>query len=125
MARDGTKDEALALALAAGASAAEAAKSVRLSVRTVKRRRADPAFMRRVAELRAEMVSRAVGRLSEAMTAAALQLRRLVLKGRSEQVQLGACRAVLELGNRLRESVELEQRLSALEEVMNTEGKRR
>ena len=36
-------------------------------------------------------------------------------KGKSETVRLSAARAVLELGTKLRESVELEERIAALE----------
>jgi hypothetical protein len=49
------------------------------------------------------------------MTAAAATLRKL-LKAEAETVRLGAARALLELGTKLRESAELEERLRALEE---------
>jgi hypothetical protein len=110
------KQEAAALALAAGATRAEAAGAARCGERTIRTWQAErPEFARRVAELRAEMSARACGRLADGMAAAADALRAL-LKARSETVRLGAARALLELGVKLRESVELEERVRALEE---------
>jgi HEAT repeat protein len=107
-------DDLLAATVAAGQSLRDAAKLVGIGERTAARRWAEPAFQRKVVALRAAMVERALGRLSDAMSAAAEQLREL-LGARSEAVRLGAARSLLELGVKLRESVELEQRVSALE----------
>jgi hypothetical protein len=116
MAAGGRKnaDDALALRLAAGETLATATAGARVSERTAARRLADPIFRRRVAELRAEMVSRALGTMADGMADAAATLRKL-LNAESESVRLGACRALLELGVKLRESVALEERLAALE----------
>jgi hypothetical protein len=70
--------------------------------------------------MRAEMVGRALGKMADGMTEAADTLRAL-LTAEGESVRLGAARSILELGNKLRESVELEERLSALEQ--RAEGK--
>ena len=107
--------DALALALAAGDTAIEAAAKARMSERTVYRRLADPAFRRHVQALRGEMVGRALGRMANGMSEAADVLRSL-LAAKSESVRLGAARSLLEIGSKLRESVELESRLQALEE---------
>jgi hypothetical protein len=107
----------LALALAAGKTARDAAEQVGVGERTAARRLADPAFRARVAALRGEMVSRALGRTADGMNEAADTLRGL-LKATSETVQLGAARTLLELGVKLRESVEQEERLRALEELV-------
>jgi hypothetical protein len=114
-------DDALLLALAAGQTVRDAARAAGVGERTATRRVAEPAFLRRVADLRADMVGRALGRMADAMTAAADTLRQL-LTARSENVRLGAARSLLELGVKLRESVELEQRLLALEEGMSDKG---
>jgi hypothetical protein len=53
--------------------------------------------------------------MTDGMTDAADVLRQL-LAAKSESVRLGAARSLLELGVKLRESVELEERLRALEE---------
>jgi hypothetical protein len=115
MTRIDARIDALALALASGKTITEAAAIAGLSRRTATRRVADPTFRLRVAELRAEMVGRALGKMADGMAAAADTLRGL-LDAEGESVRLGAARSILELGNKLRESVELEQRLADLEQ---------
>jgi hypothetical protein len=108
-------DSALVMALAGGGTVEASAKAAGISVATAHRRLADPGFRQRVDTARDEMVSRAVARLSATSTLAADTLREL-LKARSETVRLGACRAILEVGAKLRETEELAQRIAALEE---------
>jgi HEAT repeat protein len=109
-------DDALALALAAGQSFQDAATAAGVDERTARRRWDDHGFRQRVAALRTAMVDQAVGRLSEAMVAAALVLRSLLGSGTPPNVRLGAARSLLELGTKIRESVEIEARLTALEQ---------
>ncbi len=117
------KQEAAALALAAGRTQEEAARESGAATRTIKTWLHDlPAFGRRVQQLRGEMTSRALGRLVDNMASAAETLGYLSRKGKSEMVRLGAARAILELGSRLRESIELEERITALE---SRQGQRR
>jgi len=119
------KQEAAALALAAGHPLRVAAKQSGAGERTIKTWSATvPAFGRRIAELRAEMTGRALGRLADGMAGAADTLGFLSRKGKSETVRLGAARAVLELGNKLREAVELEARIAALEAGSTKRGVR-
>jgi hypothetical protein len=115
-------DDALLLALAAGNTIRDAARAAKIGERTATRRLADPAFRSRVVELRADMVSRALGKIADSMSDAAGTLPKL-LKAKGEGVRLGACRAMLELGVKLRESVELEGRLAALEQQTDNGGK--
>jgi HEAT repeat protein len=129
MAQNGTRidsltprQEAVAVTLASGRSVREAAAGCHTGERTIKRWLNCCAFGRRVHELRADMVNRALGRLSDGMAEAADTVRAL-LKAESESVRLGAARSLLELGNKLRETVELEQRLAALETRL-AEGER-
>jgi hypothetical protein len=114
-------DEALATALASGQTLRAAATAVGVSERTATRRWADPDFRSRVSALRGELVGQALGKLADGMSDAAAKLREL-LAAQSEAVRLGACRALLELGVKLRESVELETRLAALEELAKDKG---
>lgn len=107
---------AAVLALASGETVAAAARKAGVTERTVYRWRQDDAFRREVDQARAEMFSRALGCMAEGAASAALVLRQLCLKAKSENVKLGAARALLEQGPKLRESVELEERLRALEE---------
>jgi hypothetical protein len=108
-------DLPLIAALAGGATIESAAARAGVSERTARRRLDEPEFRKQVDEARREMLTRAVGKLADAGTEAAETLRKL-LQAESESVRLGACRAILELGTRLREAEELERRLVALEE---------
>jgi hypothetical protein len=110
-------DEALALALATGQTLRGAAAAAGLGERTATRRMANPGFRFRVAELRSEMVQRALGRMADGMAEAADTLRAL-LQAEGESVRLGAARALLELGAKLRETVELGSKVEELERLL-------
>lgn len=109
------RQESACVALAAGKTHREAATESGAGLRSVRRWVATvPAFSRRVQELRAEMTSTALGRLTEAMTQAADALKAL-LTAEAEGIRLAAARSVLELGIKLRELTEIEARIAALE----------
>jgi DNA-binding transcriptional ArsR family regulator len=107
-------DARLLSALASGISVAEAARATGLSQRTVYRRLADPAFRKQLSGLRDELVTDALAGLARSAAKAVETLRRL-LEARNEHVQLGAARALLDQLLRLREGVELAERVAALE----------
>jgi hypothetical protein len=107
-------DVALLVALASGQTVRDAAAAAGIGERTATRRAADPAFRRRVATVRAEMIDRATGQLADSMSAAARVLRQL-LDAQSETVRLSAARSILELGAKLREDQELAERIAELE----------
>lgn len=107
-------DDCFALAIATGTSVREAATSAGVSERTAYRRLRDPVFRRRVSEIRTSFLNEAVGRLSEAANEAVSTLKSL-LTSSSDSVRLSASRAILELGPKLREQAELEERITALE----------
>jgi hypothetical protein len=110
------KQEAAALSLATGCTQEVAARESGAGTRTIKTwLREQPAFARRITELRAELTGMALGRLVEGMASAADTLGYLCRKAKSETVRLGAARALLELANKLRETNELEERIAALE----------
>jgi hypothetical protein len=111
-------DESLAAALATGQTLRAAAVTAGIAERTAARRWADPDFRRRVAGLRGDLVQAAMGRMADGMSAAADVLRQL-LTAQSENVRLGAARSLLELGVKLRETVELEDRFAALEAALS------
>jgi hypothetical protein len=126
MAGNGRKNaDALALALAAGDSIADAAANAGVGERTVYRRLADPAFRQRIQTFRGEMVAQALGRMANGMTEAADVLRQLLASQTPPAVRLGAARSILELGVKLRESVELEQRVAALETAADQQQEQR
>jgi hypothetical protein len=102
------------LALACGDTVQAAAQTAGVSERTAYRRLTDPGTRRRVGELRADMVQRTLGKQADSAAEAADTLRKL-LTAESDTARLGAARSILELGTKLRESVELEEQLAALE----------
>jgi hypothetical protein len=109
------EDESLVLALACGASVEAAARQCQLHERTVYRRLEDPAFRARVQEARGEMVKRSAGLLTAAAGESVRTLMALQKAPTPPAVRLGAARAVLELGIKVRELVDLETRIVALE----------
>jgi HEAT repeat protein len=107
-------DDRLALELASGKTITEAAQLASVSERTAHRRLDDSSFRGRLKTLRAPMVDHATGRLANHSTRAVDTLAAL-LTAESETVRLGAARAIVELGTKLREATEFEQRISELE----------
>jgi len=110
-------DELLLTRLAAGATVEQAANAAGLSARTAYRRLADPAFTRRLAQARDELISSALGELVECASEAVATLRAL-LSASDERVRLGAAKSTLEQLLRLRETLTLSQRLAVLERTM-------
>ena len=124
MAHQGRKqaDEVLLLALACGATVENAARQAGISNRTAHRRLADEAFRQRLHEVRADMVQRTAGALTAAANEAVRTLVDLLKAPQPAAVRLGAARSVLELGMKVREAAELEQRLTALEARLDQTG---
>jgi hypothetical protein len=111
-------DQQLLLALACGAAVQSAAQKAGLSERTAYRRLADTGFQRRLRELRADMVQRTSGMLTAAAGEAVKTLLTLQKETTPAAVRLGAARAILEIGLKVRDATELEERLAALEQRM-------
>lgn len=109
------------MALAGGQTVRDAARLAGIGERTATRRVADPVFRRRVAELRSEMASRAAGQLADGMARAAATLCELLAAG-SESIGLAAARSILEFSHRLRETVELDERLREIEHRLDSGG---
>jgi hypothetical protein len=120
MARHGKKDidTKLLMALACGATAEAAARALGVSERTVYRRLKVPEFCKRLQQLRADMVQRTAGALTAAGSEAVRTLLALQKETAPPAVRLQAARAVLELGVKMREIVDLEERVQALEEQL-------
>jgi hypothetical protein len=113
-------DEKLLLALACGATVDNAARAAGISPATAYRRLAEPAFRQRLQQVRTDMVSRAAATLTAAGTEAVKTLLVLQQNTAPAAVRLGAARAVLEMGIKLREMADLEERLAALEQQIAT-----
>jgi hypothetical protein len=108
-------DEAILQALACGATVESAARQAGVAPRTVHRRLDDAAFRQRLQALRADMTQRTAGALTAAATEAVRTLLELLKPTTPPAVRLGAARAVLEMGLKVREVSDLEERLAALE----------
>jgi hypothetical protein len=109
-------DQALLLALACGASVESAARQCRLSERTIYRRLSDATFRRELAKMRSDMVQRSAGMLTAAALESVKTLITLQAATSPPGVRLGAARAVLEIGVKLREAADLEDRVAGLED---------
>lgn len=108
-------NEALMVALACGATVETAAAKANLGERTVYRRLEDPAFRQQLHEFRASMVERSSAMMTAASMEAVKTLLGLMERSIPHAIRLGAARAVIELGVKMRDLHEVEQRLGALE----------
>jgi hypothetical protein len=111
-------DQVLAMSLACGATIEAAAKSTGLSEATVYRRLKDPDFQKQLQDIRVDMVQRTAGMLSASAMEAVKTLLSLQQMAVPAAVRLGAARAILEIGIKIREAANLEQRLANLEQQM-------
>jgi len=111
------KKSLLAFALASGKSATDVANEFGISRKTVQRQLAKPEFRLLVSRLRDELISGALGRMANTMSEAADTLASQ-LKKEESGIQIKAARAILVLGLRLRESVDLSNRIQVLESDM-------
>jgi hypothetical protein len=91
-----TNDIMLITALAVGKSLGQAARIAGVSLRTASRRMSDPAFCAELRRVQSETVSQATVELGQAATEAVKKLKKL-LQSKSENIQLGAARAVVSL----------------------------
>jgi hypothetical protein len=113
----GPKDERLALLIAMGSRRDRAAADVGVSQPTVYRRLRDPRFRARVDEIRGRLLDEAVGMLTLAAGGAVAKLVQL-LRSEDERVTLRAALGILESVVRLRENLELSERLARVEEAL-------
>jgi transposase InsO family protein len=95
-------DGLIVVALATGASYAEAARIGHVSKATVARRMSEPGFRARVLEERKQAVDRVHGLLVEGSVAAAKSIIQLATEGASESARLAAACRVLDLSLRRR-----------------------
>jgi len=111
------KNFPLALALASGLTITAAAEKLQGCRKTMQRRLAEPPFRQLVAELRGQLFTAALGQMADKMSAAANDLIGL-LGHENPTVRLRAAAAILSLGLRLRDSVDVTERLRELEEEL-------
>lgn len=116
-------DELLLTTLACGATLDAAAQKAGVSKATVLRRMQEPEFSSRLRKVRSDMLERATGTLTAASTEAIKTLLSLQQSAVPFAVRLGAARSILEIGIKMRESIDLEVRVAALEQTNSVEGK--
>ena len=112
-------EDKLLLALACGATTEAAAQAAGIGRSTANRRLNDPKFQRKLQKLRSDMVQRTAGMLTAAGQEFVKRLLELSKPPAPYSVQLGAARTGLEIGAKLRESADLEQRVMDLEQRLN------
>ncbi len=112
-------DDVLLLALAKGSTVRSAAEQAGISEATAFRRLRDASFVAELNRVRGELWNAALGKLTEASSRAVDRLAMLVDEGESDAVRLSASVKLLELGTKLRDSVEFAQRLERLENPSN------
>jgi hypothetical protein len=110
-------DASLIAALVSAPTIEQAAEIASVSTRTAHRRLNSPEFKKALNEANKLVVWHAASRMSGASLKAVDTLEEL-LQANSESVRLQAARTILELGARLREGIDLELRIKALEESL-------
>lgn len=105
---------AVILALAQGQTTSQAATAAGVSSRTVRRWLEDPDFRQGVADSRTELLQLAVGRLAAAATKAVDTLIDALDSDR-DMARVQAAKVLLDATLALRESLDLEQRIAAIE----------
>ena len=110
------EDTLLLIALASGDTVTDAAAKAKMSERSAFRRLQKPEFQRQLSQLRGQMQAQAIGMLARISSDAAETLEALMGETHPPTVRLGAARAILDLGGRLREQGEVEARLTAIEQ---------
>jgi transposase-like protein len=108
-------DQKLILALTCGATIEAAARQAGVSEATVYRRLKDPEFKAQLQTARQGMVERTTNMLSAASTESVKTLLRLQGERYPPAVQLGAAKAIVELGSKLRDNQDLFERVVAIQ----------
>jgi hypothetical protein len=109
----------LAVAVAAGQSANKAASAAGIKPSTARKWAREPAFRRMVGAYQTRAIRRALAIMVRGAVRAAAKLYELA-KHDDPKIALAASRAILELGPRLRDDLDREQRLIAIEDRLAT-----
>jgi len=118
-------NDKLALLLASGETTEQAAVKAGVSQSTLFRRLKKPEFRAKVDEIRAQVMERTVGRLSEIAVEAAEALGQLVREAKAETTKVHAIRLVLEFSLKGSEQLTLIRQIQTLKaEVEELRGKR-
>ena len=115
-------EETVLMSLACGATVLHASQQAKVSERTVYRWMTNPQFRQRLCSLKDEMVQRTASMLRAASLEAVKTLVSLLNPSTPASVRFSAGRSIVELNLKLREAVELEERLKALEGKIGLES---
>jgi hypothetical protein len=115
-------DQVLISVLGCGSTVEAAAHKAGVSQATVYRRKQDPEFKRQLDQFRCEIVERTGAMLTAASLESTRTLIELQQATVTPAIRLGAARATLEMGIKVRELAYLEARMAALERRVNDEG---
>jgi AcrR family transcriptional regulator len=115
------EEQVLINALVCGATVEAAAQKAGVSKATVYRRLKDQEFQRLLQQTLADMVKRTAGSLTALGQESVRTLAELLKPPTPATVRLGAARAVLESGLKLREVADLEPRVAELERQFETQ----
>ena len=113
---DDARDAMLIVALASGRTQKDAAAEAGCSAKTVQRRLQDPTFSRQVREARGPMFAESLGQLAAAQSEAVTTLKWLLCSA-DQRIRLMAATKIVELGSKLRDQIEIDARLSDLEQA--------
>jgi hypothetical protein len=116
-------DHQLLLALACGASVETAARTLKISESTIRRRLRDHRFAARLKQMRSDMAVRIADQLTAASTEGARTMVELMKAGNPPSVRLGASKAVVELSMKARENADVQQRMNELEQRLEAQDK--
>ncbi len=115
-------DHTLLVALACGSTIENAAIKAGVGQTTVVRRLSEPVFAKKLQDMKSGMVRRTAAILTAAASEAVKTLLELQSPNSPAAVRLNAARAIIELGAKLRETAELQDRISALEQQLAGDG---
>jgi hypothetical protein len=120
-----TTDELILGALACGATQEAAAQKAGVSRATVQRRLQEPEFRQRLKDFGNDNVKRSSAAMTAAWPEAFKTLVGLLGSSVPPATRLGAVRTVFEMGIKLREVTDTEERLTALEQQMAAQQSRK
>jgi hypothetical protein len=104
--------------MATGVSATSAAQQLKYSLRSVQRRMASPSFRTLVATLRAEMVERILGIMTERLTRATEAVAEL-LDSPEPLMRIRAARLLFQTSMKLRSAVDIDWQIRELRDEVN------
>ncbi|MFT3881782.1 MAG: hypothetical protein QM703_19250 [Gemmatales bacterium] len=114
--RRSRSDETLISVLAMGATAEVAAQKAEVSTRTVYRRLQDEEFLRRLEEYKVDILRRTASSFVASNAEAMRTILHLLKENNPASVRLGASRAILDYGLKLREITDIADRLDRVEQ---------